>query len=169
MKIVFSEQRHAEKRYSVRFAMFRRKRAVRQKHAQAPMCAVSIRRATCGASDGRRRFRRDCEVHFFTERGALLEVRGSNCCVRAEALTDRFVHKAHKHRGVGAARSSYTMWICIRTPASVWGCGRPRPRAPRRSHTYHCAPMWPGLEAVGGELLPPEQPMELLVIKRAPS
>jgi hypothetical protein len=33
MKIVFSEQRHAEKRYSVRFAMFRRKRAfvVRQK------------------------------------------------------------------------------------------------------------------------------------------
>ena len=40
MKIVFSEQRHAEKRYSVRFAMFRRKRAlaVRQKHAE-PICA----------------------------------------------------------------------------------------------------------------------------------
>jgi len=49
----------------------------------------------------------------------------------------------------------------------LWAAARPR--APPASHTYHCAPMWPGLEAVGGELLPTEQPMELLVIKRAPS
>ena len=62
-------------------------------------------------------------------------------------------------RGVMGAASSATS-------EHGYAGGYGRRLARHAAHAYQCSDV--ALEAVGGELLP-EQPMELLVIKRAPS